>query len=46
MNYFSDDSRIQTDGKGASMPVSNNNSDDCSANNRGRVREVIIEEFK
>jgi len=41
MNYSIDDSRIQTDGKGASMPVSNNNSSEGKAKNR-RVEFVKL----
>ena len=41
MNYSVDDSRIQTDGKGASMPVSNNNSAEGKAKNR-RVEFVKL----
>jgi OOP family OmpA-OmpF porin len=41
MNYSIDDSRIQTDGKGASMPVSNNSSAEGKAKNR-RVEFVKL----
>jgi OOP family OmpA-OmpF porin len=41
MNYSIDDSRIQTDGKGASMPVSNNGSAEGKAKNR-RVEFVKL----
>jgi OOP family OmpA-OmpF porin len=41
MNYSIDDSRIQTDGKGASMPVSNNTTTEGKAKNR-RVEFVKL----